>query len=781
MARISDILYNIIDSVSQRLYTYKKVTTYYDGTAMDDSKCDSFIYRKKGSEYFKRLSFSSPKAQNFGIVGDGTDKTALLNTVLAKPHIHTLVFDDDEMKTITINGNVNCRGKMLMFRNGVALSGSGTINNVDYKCGRREACFIGDLAVTNVVNEEVNLMHFGACGDYEYLVTDGTDNYPILVRAMNAFGADQEVRIYIPKQTKFYNFHTNPGEINRVIHIRGDGESTPLLMDGTQLGFKLLGEKSSMKDLYISGHPGQVSAGYNSPTAHGIWVSSNNTIIDNVYIRSFDGDGLLLAGDVNIGTNANLSKAINCKIHANGRANIHTKGGDANIELISGCDATGAGRFNYWLEDFLGNTAVGCHSASAAIAHNHNKTVVRHNGTVYWAVADSLNVEPGTNANVWVPVGLAPYFEQAWSNVTQYYSGYGFYISGANQQGVVLGCYSEFDELINNESNSLILGGFAARYGSIQGAIGMVESKITSIGWQAMHRNETTNPSVWLNATNEHPSIEWNRSGQFSIGFWQRHIGRIATMYAQSDNSTNQFWSSPQDPSFAAFTGRDRGIQNSRVHYMAGGGLFLGAANYNNNYNLVGFADAPPVAGDFGQGDILLPTHFGNISTGVLYWQCTVASVNGNGGTWEPKHPGPWLVNGSDIRNANAGKVIIGLTDIISSNNPSVLGMGATSSNSNGNFPKLKLFHTADHNPAYDIGWTLSPGQLDTIIKMAGVDKVFYLQGVEMFRIKNGGSVRMANVPNYADTTAAIAGGLINGDVYHTDGVLKIVYPVPAP
>jgi hypothetical protein len=55
MKRKNDILYDILDQYTGEPAAYKKVTTYADGTAMSDAKCDGVIYRKKGGEYFKRI------------------------------------------------------------------------------------------------------------------------------------------------------------------------------------------------------------------------------------------------------------------------------------------------------------------------------------------------------------------------------------------------------------------------------------------------------------------------------------------------------------------------------------------------------------------------------------------------------------------------------------------------------------------------------------------------------------------------------------------------------
>jgi len=47
----------------------------------------------------------------------------------------------------------------------------------------------------------------------------------------------------------------------------------------------------------------------------------------------------------------------------------------------------------------------------------------------------------------------------------------------------------------------------------------------------------------------------------------------------------------------------------------------------------------------------------------------------------------------------------------------------------------------------------------------------------ERMRIKSSGIVNIANTPTYADNTAALAGGLVAGDIYRkSDGTLMITY-----
>lgn len=52
----NDNIVQLVDSSTYRNVNFKKVTQWYDNTVMDDSKADGVIYRKKGNDYYVRIS-----------------------------------------------------------------------------------------------------------------------------------------------------------------------------------------------------------------------------------------------------------------------------------------------------------------------------------------------------------------------------------------------------------------------------------------------------------------------------------------------------------------------------------------------------------------------------------------------------------------------------------------------------------------------------------------------------------------------------------------------------
>lgn len=71
--KVGNIWTNIINSNTLQPVNYEIVSTWVDGSDMDDSKVDGVIYRKRGDEYLKLCYTDRVNAKWFGAKGNGTN------------------------------------------------------------------------------------------------------------------------------------------------------------------------------------------------------------------------------------------------------------------------------------------------------------------------------------------------------------------------------------------------------------------------------------------------------------------------------------------------------------------------------------------------------------------------------------------------------------------------------------------------------------------------------------------------------------------------------------
>src|SRR5690606_24484745 len=107
--QVGDFITNIIDSATGESTNYEKVTTWHDGTTMDDSKCDGVIYRKlpDGGGYVKRVFPEGLiNVTWFGAKGDGVndDTVAIQSALDVAGRIRTISTISSNMTVILPRG-----------------------------------------------------------------------------------------------------------------------------------------------------------------------------------------------------------------------------------------------------------------------------------------------------------------------------------------------------------------------------------------------------------------------------------------------------------------------------------------------------------------------------------------------------------------------------------------------------------------------------------------------------------------------------------------------------
>ncbi|MBS1597797.1 MAG: hypothetical protein JST75_06210 [Bacteroidetes bacterium] len=127
------------------------------------------------------MATSLPSASSIGILANGTDQTAALNTAFANANYAGILFDYSPPASVTITGTVNCQGKIISFINGNKLIGSGTVGNCKIDAPYYSQIFSSSLTVNPVGTngKYYSLKWSGATGD------GSTDDYAALQQDIN--------------------------------------------------------------------------------------------------------------------------------------------------------------------------------------------------------------------------------------------------------------------------------------------------------------------------------------------------------------------------------------------------------------------------------------------------------------------------------------------------------------------------------------------------------------------------------------------------------------------
>lgn len=117
------------------------------------------------------------------------------------------------------------------------------------------------------------------------------------------------------------------------------------------------GDASIIEGVFLQGGGGSAS------TAHGVDVQARIKLRD-VAIEGFAGNGINVVADIADRKNANLWALDTVSITGCGQHGIYVAGGDTNAGVATGINASGNGGWGIYDSSFLGNTYIGCHTAS---------------------------------------------------------------------------------------------------------------------------------------------------------------------------------------------------------------------------------------------------------------------------------------------------------------------------------------------------------------------------------------------------------------------------------
>lgn len=441
-----------------------------------------------------------------------------------------------------------------------------------------------------------------------------------------------------------YNF-ARTIELKRAMHIRGkgaghgpvSGQNTRLLFPENTTGIivhrhNTIADTIEMKT--TAGNRGAdnsvienltlVSAGGETPLppaynldpmlGHGIWLRAR-AVIRNVYINNFPRNGIHIRatarGRSHTEGNANLFLLERVSSSNNGWNGVYVDGPDVNAGLGIGVNATGNGLYGIFDSSFLGNTWIGCHTAS-----NNKHGQVHYKGKRYRLVTDDEKAGaatvPGTDENVWrfVRAGRSHAAYPDWEPSETYVRGGPYRSDNKNARNVFLGCYSEGGQGASYViSPSIIVGGL---FGVNDGSAGVYAANSISPGT----RIEFDDMRVLLgepgNATAlkfDHPGTESYRF-RFRDGTWELNSanasGRRPLRFSTELTPLDAGRSSPIGPGFP----------------IAPRGLFLGSGP-----RMVTYGTSAPTSGEWGKGDIVFNQNPN--PGGFVGWVCTQAGTAG--------------------------------------------------------------------------------------------------------------------------------------------------------
>ncbi len=383
-----------------------------------------------------------------------------------------------------------------------------SIKNFQVEASEKAFLFetINDLTrveVTDLYNSRASVCWFGAvadCTNSQSAVANATDNHMPFNRAIKCF---KNLSHQTFTWKNFVDVPASLGVNNNLYCLKN-----PLILHSN---VQLVGVGKAKSQLFFPNEGGgiTVSESNNEGGSAANCVISNLTLfgplliysptydkgngitiratcsINEVLISSFDGNGIHLSANIVVNTNANRTQINNVSCRGNSINGILVDtadrgSGDTNACLITAVSVVSNGACGIRDQSFLGNTYVGCHSATNSVGTN-NRSRVFNNGTRYICIQDnSGTIEPGITSgweNYWVENGTlaAPdttYKQWQLNNTYLMSFGYAFISSEnkLNNQSLLVGSYSESDQktifngsfwnnVVTSMTDNLVIGG----------------------------------------------------------------------------------------------------------------------------------------------------------------------------------------------------------------------------------------------------------------------------------------------------------------------------------
>lgn len=392
------------------------------------------------------------------------------------------------------------------------------------------------------------------------------------------------------------------------------------------------GDASIIRGMLLSG---------SGTTGHGIWLRARAKLED-IRIDGFGENGLNIVAGAGAGGsvegNANNWYACIMRITNCGGHGMYVDGADVNAGVAIGIDATSNGRYGIYDSSFLGNTYIACHTANNGVATVGNNpsgssSFVHFGGTRYSAHPGSTEAayvatQPGTDANVWVPIvaGDVHPVIPTWTAgqpVGTYFAGGAYRTDNANAHNAFLGCYSEsgqgasdFVGPVSVTGGSIYGAGFT-RGGYIRGDSGNVLTAKNGGGFAVdgtlidatLGGNDANGDVLKFQSSADSATSVWRLHRSGADWVWDNAgSGARVAMTFTGENTTLQMGTSVTMPYKAVFP-----------QLAVGTGLYIRRQTTGT---------AAPTSGEWGKGDVIWNANVA--AAGSPGWICTTAGTGGS-------------------------------------------------------------------------------------------------------------------------------------------------------
>lgn len=249
-ASISNDIIKFIDINTGEDVNYREVTTWHDGTAINDEKTDGIIFIKKGSKYYKRQFENFVNAKWFGAKGDGVTN----DTIAIQKAINSglsVFFERGKYLIDSVNIPFKFKGNRIFGVGFDHYSDSGTVfipnsetdmftlsdgaNNINFSDFKIDGEFKALKGINGSFGAMIKLTNVGVyrCKQYGVLNRQG------LMRVERCFFAQSDVNLDMYSDGSINATEFTTGRINLRLSAGGNRLTNIWINGATECNFEL--------------------------------------------------------------------------------------------------------------------------------------------------------------------------------------------------------------------------------------------------------------------------------------------------------------------------------------------------------------------------------------------------------------------------------------------------------------------------------------------------------------------------------------------------------------